>query len=772
MSAKPKSIPTFQDLVHYLTRGAKYWRVGLLLFAMGLTLSLTYFVYGKPVYYSRSLFDYTFLDLPIKSETSDTQGNKRYQTIQYQLITALNSKWLIERTAMRLGLVSTAGQLNEVMKNHLEKIRVAPVINTTMEIEVRAYQPRLVREWPEAMLAEYREYLVDQRGRHRDTAMKGYTEEMKRLRDNLLVQKDEEQKFEEQNKIIESYVQQNKLEQLPTEMLTIRNQLDNMASMIDYVNKTATTTVEKLSLLKKYRKMPVPVGTIVRRNTPDGMFAKISPQQPVPGINQDTNPASVNTGGTKSSSDGQNTVVVLPDMSEGAEAWELDERNLRELQRKYAELSIKFLPGHEEMRKLNQEMAEINTALEEELKKGLKAFEVEREYLEGKLRDLESQMPEYRKVVSDFDTYRQDFRLLSQGQLGWEEAYQNLKRRISAMEYTGIDMRVEFEYHGHVDLRDSIPVGPNKQKLALYGLVLACIFGFGGPFALESLRCTTSLVAETERISRLSACGVVPLVSNALTTLNPSRLQDDLPAADTSLGEAFRIMRCSLPLYAPKGNKVQVIMCCSSRASEGKTTIASNLARSCALAGSRTLIMDADMRRGRVHRVYEVENEVGLSQWLLDDKVTVNQIIKRSPDQRLDIITRGELSHLNYEALATERFAGLIKTLRENYDKVIIDTPPILGLADSLMIQHHADGALLVIRAEQTTQRDIHTAVDILQRSNTPIYGFVLNGIDLNKMENSYYYRTYYPRYYDSNYSDDIDVTPPSHPKLTHSGIA
>lgn len=756
MATPTKRLPTFQDIIHLFTRMVKNWRLASLLFALGLVIGVFYFVYGTPIYYSRSLVEYSFIDLPIRSEISDTQGSKKYQTVAFQLVSSLNSKWLLERTAMRLGLVNNLGKLEEIRKRYVQSIRVRPVINTTIEIEIYSYVPSLVRDWPKAMLAEYQDYLLDQRIKYRDLASAVYKEEMARIRENILAQSAEEKKFEEQNQLIENYIAQNKLEQLPSDMLTVRNQLDNMAEMQGFIDKVATTPVEKLALLKKYRQMPVPVGTIVRRGVTDPMVGKRSRVQPVPGLGNEAT-----TGGTIAQtnpeggrSDKGDTVVVLPESSNQAEGWELIERKLRDLKHQYDEGTRTMLPGHEKMRILAKQIEEQEALLTAEVESGMKAFNLERAHLESRMAELQGQMPEYRKVINDFDKYRQDFRLITSGNMGWEQNYAKLKDKLTAMEYTGPEMRVDFQFNGIVDLRDQIPVGPNKQKLLLYGLMLGGLFSIGGPTVLEKFRSTTSLVTETETITGINALGVIPLFKehDAIRQLFHGIADQKGPGGTSlNLDEAFRILRCSIPLHAPKDNKAQVIMVCSSRPSEGKTTVASHLTRSFAAAQERTLLLDGDLRRGRIHRVWGTKNDIGMVNWL-DATASIDDIVQKTELPNVDVIPRGAQSKPKFEMLATQRFASLIAELRQRYDRIIIDTPPILGLADSLMIQRLADGAVVVVRAEQTTQRDIINSLDVLLRSDTVVYGFVLNGVDLSLLENYYYYSTYYPRYYEAGY--------------------
>ena len=159
------------------------------------------------------------------------------------------------------------------------------------------------------------------------------------------------------------------------------------------------------------------------------------------------------------------------------------------------------------------------------------------------------------------------------------------------------------------------------------------------------------------------------------------------------------------------------------------------------------------MRRGRLHRLYGIESGAGLAGVLsLKNPVPIKEAIVPTGTPGLDFLMRGDVSSPRIEALGTESFKAMIDDLRKDYDRILIDSPPLLGMADSVMISRCVDGAVFVIRAGQTTRRDVLSALEVISATQVPIYGFVLNGVDLSKIENYYYYSSYYPKYYDPSY--------------------
>lgn len=758
MAKTGKTIFTFQDIVHYITRYFKYGKIAVLMFLMGILVALLYYTYGQPTYYSRSQVAFTNLTLPITSETADVAGKGRYAQISFMVISALNSRWIIEETAKKLGLIDTVGQYEVIRDNYVPKVSVSMLPGNILQIEVYAYQPRLVREWPEAMIEAYRDYTVESRSRHRKMATETYTSEMEKLREQIDSDQMARAKYEEDHKLIEQYIEHNSLEGVPSEMLNIKSRLDTMQQVDSLLANSALPTVEKLSLLKKFRGTPVPVGSIMRQGEADTLITRtgqlgsggassiVSSAPTLPGV-----PAA-SPGGP--GAPGAAPVIVVPSMVEELEPWEKTERELRAAMFEREQASRTYLPGHQIMRTLDKRIENLKAALESEQSTAVNSFQLERAQLKQQLEELQKKMPDYRRVLSDFDRYKKEYNLMTGGNMMWETAYADLQKRLTAMEYTGIDMKVEFDFKGFTMMRDDVPVSPNKSKLLTYALLLGLGCAGGTCFGLEHLRSTTSLVTETEKMTGLSALGVVPICRSSWL-LDPFAKEDT--ESDVNLAETFRIIRCSIPLHVARDNKFQVIMVTSSRPSEGKTTVSSLLARSFADAGQKTILIDADLRRGRVHRLLNREQNAGLAGYLSGEVEDINELLVPTPAANLKVLTRGKYSEPRFEALGSDHFIETIAELRKQYDRIIIDTPPLLGLADSLMVSGCTDGAVIVVRADQTTQRDIRTALEIVQVTRKPIYGFVLNGVDLSSVENYYYYSSYYPKYYDPSYTEVRD---------------
>jgi capsular exopolysaccharide synthesis family protein len=517
-----------------------------------------------------------------------------------------------------------------------------------------------------------------------------------------------------------------------------------------FIENTAPTSSEKLALLRKYRASPLPVGTIVRRSEgPDPFVTKTSP----PNVLVGETSVDISQGGSGAASKSGTALIVTPEKSNRSEAWEAIDDELRTAVHEYERLSATLLPGHERMRELKKNIDAATHALDLEWANAMGSFGLEKAHIEQRLEDLQKQMPEYRQLIAAYDDYRRDFKLESSGRLAWEQAYVTMKARLTAMDYTGPEVQVNFLFQGFTDVRDDVPVSPNKKKLLNYALILSVGLGLGAPFLTERMRFTSSFVTEAEKYCRYATCGVVPLLHAELLGINGYIGDRRTNARKSShADESFRIIRNSLTFHAPAGNLAQALMVTSSRPNDGKSTIAEHLARSFAEAGERVLLLDADLRRGSLQKEFGVgASAPGLFE-LLAGKLVFDEVVVDTGIPNLSIVTRGLDTNRDYDLLSGKNLGQLIESLRERFDRIILDTPPMLGVADSLIIAKVVDGVLFVIRSDETTQRDIATAAEMLHHTGAVVYGFVLNGVDFSRRENSYYYGSYYARYYEPSY--------------------
>lgn len=291
------------------------------------------------------------------------------------------------------------------------------------------------------------------------------------------------------------------------------------------------------------------------------------------------------------------------------------------------------------------------------------------------------------------------------------------------------------------------PAGPTitpRSKILAKDLILGLILGVVIVFALESLDTGIQSVAELEQITQLPSLSIIPRVR---------RLSNDgsgsMTVAQTNIGvlstsksqfsEAFRSLRTAL-LLATTGHPPKIILISSSTPSEGKTTVATNLAAILAQRETRVLLIDADLRRPNVHHRFGLNGRVGLST-VLSGGATLTEAVKNVTEiPNLDVLCSGPVPPFPTEMLSSESMQELLVECAKIYTHIVIDSPPILSVTDGVILTRHADAIVLVVRHGKSSRNAVRRARDLLIRSGAAVTGVVLNSVDINAPEYHGYY--------------------------------
>lgn len=209
----------------------------------------------------------------------------------------------------------------------------------------------------------------------------------------------------------------------------------------------------------------------------------------------------------------------------------------------------------------------------------------------------------------------------------------------------------------------------------------------------------------------------------------------------STTAEAFKTIRTNLQ-FSSVDEKVKSILITSSTPGEGKSFISSNLAIAFAQAGSKVLLIDCDLRRGRVHRVFDVDNEKGLSNLLIDNvKENYKDYIQKTSFKGLSVIPRGAIPPNPSELLGSSKAKELAKLVAKGYDMVIYDGVPLMGLADSVLMADLVDKIVLVSTYKQTRLEELENSKRVLEIFEGKLAGVIFNKLPQRK---SRYYYSYY----------------------------
>jgi polysaccharide biosynthesis transport protein len=294
------------------------------------------------------------------------------------------------------------------------------------------------------------------------------------------------------------------------------------------------------------------------------------------------------------------------------------------------------------------------------------------------------------------------------------------------------------------------PVKPKKAQNILLAIVVGLSMGVGLAFFLEYIDSTIKLPEDISQYLKIPYLGPVPALAtetNPAGTLVERKPQEDLItilAPKSTASEAYRGIRTSLFLSSAD-QAPQVILVCSSAPREGKTITTANIAIAMAQAGSKVLIMDCDMRRPKLHKLFGSDRDKGMAN-ILVGSCTLGDAISHTQVPNVDIIPSGPIPPNPSEILASHHMKELIQQARSRYERIIIDSPPITAVTDASILSSLVDGVVIVIRANDTHREIIRNGIAHLQSVNAHILGAVLNGVEMGR--DSYYYYQYYYYYY------------------------
>jgi capsular exopolysaccharide synthesis family protein len=357
-------------------------------------------------------------------------------------------------------------------------------------------------------------------------------------------------------------------------------------------------------------------------------------------------------------------------------------------------------------------------------------------------------------LEQNIDTNKGFLKNLIEQQSGNDVAYKGTDNNIAVTE---------------IAIPNTIPVAPRRLTTVLAALMLSTLFGAGLAMFLEYLDDTIRTTEEVENYLQLPALAAIPTIDampkRRLLLVGGSDEDVDeqkselLISADprSSLAEAYRQLRTSI-LLSTAGHAPKSLLVTSSLPAEGKTTTATNTAISLAQTGAKVLLIDADMRRPRLHSVFGIGNGEGLSTLLSSEvnKDEIIDIIKRDETTKLFLLPSGPVPPNPAELIGSEQMSNLLRTLQENFTHLVVDSPPIASFTDGVLIASMVDGVILVVHSGKSSRQVVKRSKQLLNDIGARIFGVVLNNVNLRAEDNYYYYQSYYHR---DNYRQADDQT-------------
>ena len=326
--------------------------------------------------------------------------------------------------------------------------------------------------------------------------------------------------------------------------------------------------------------------------------------------------------------------------------------------------------------------------------------------------------------------------------------------------------------------KPEVPISPNTKRSLMLGIVASLLVSVGAALLLEKLDTVCRTVEEIKGVVKLPLLGTIPYQPEFDTDHNKKSggmgqwLQrrvgkKDSLATDGYYGysgsqflESMRLLQTNLSLMGAD-RPIRSVILSSSMPNEGKSTVARHLAQTAATMGKRVLLVDADLRRPTVHHQLGISNEKGLSD-LLSGNATGAEVFKKAmPFVDFYAMTAGTIPPDPVKLLASRRMRLLMNQLAKQFDLVVYDTPPLVGLADATLIASHTDGLILVSRVNKCDRNILQHAMDNINFTKVPVLGLVANGVSSNGQ--GY-------KYYSYGYESQPGKLPQPNPDLTNEG--
>jgi succinoglycan biosynthesis transport protein ExoP len=439
-----------------------------------------------------------------------------------------------------------------------------------------------------------------------------------------------------------------------------------------------------------------------------------------------------------------------------------------DLQIQIAQLSTQFGPAYPKLAQLNNQIKEIGVQIQGEVKKvsarlrGDYLASLQREnMLRAALEEQKQQENKLNESAIEYSFLKRDF-----------EADRNLyEGLLQKLKEAGVTAGLRSNNIRQVDMArtPAVPTEPNIPRNLGFGFVLGLTSGIGLAFLLEGIDNTVRTPEQAQAISGLPSLGMIPLgsrsnleansrgLSVAASKENVELITQSRPQSQMS--EAYRALRTSL-LLTSVGAPPKIILITSALPQEGKTTTSVNTATVLAQKGTHVLLIDADLRRPSIHKTLGLGPRVGLSNVLTGGANLQEAIFRSSLMPNLFVLPAGTPPPNPAELLASAQMVEVLAELREQFDHIVIDTPPTLSVTDAVVLSTRADAVVLVIRCGQTTKPALRRSREILMQVNARVAGVLLNAVNLDSPDYYYYYEyqgKYGHRYYDDEIESEKD---------------
>jgi capsular exopolysaccharide synthesis family protein len=406
-----------------------------------------------------------------------------------------------------------------------------------------------------------------------------------------------------------------------------------------------------------------------------------------------------------------------------------------------ADLRVKYLEDHPKLEACDKKLALARQALRDEVGTVLQSARNEYREVSNTERNLLALLNETKSDAFGLNQHEREYLELKRTYDNNQRLYELLLKRLKD---TGITGMLQVSNVRILDRAQPVltPVRPKVRQNLTMAAMLGLFAGVGLALVLELLDTSITTQVQVEEKLGLTFLGIVPRIGLPKDgSVARGFLVRQQP--QSAVAECLRSIRANLLFMSPD-RPLRKILVTSSSPEEGKTTTASLLAQIMADGGSRVLLVDGDMRRPRIHRIFDTSGGQGLSSLILGEG-SLDEAVKATEIPNLSVLPCGPVPPNPAELLHADAFRKLLDELARRFDRVIVDSPPVAAVSDAVVISTAVDGTLLVLKAGRTSRDVARRAVRALTDVNARVFGAVLNDLDLSDGRYGEYYQ--YHRY-------------------------
>jgi succinoglycan biosynthesis transport protein ExoP len=417
---------------------------------------------------------------------------------------------------------------------------------------------------------------------------------------------------------------------------------------------------------------------------------------------------------------------------------------LATLQRQEAEMSEKLGDRHPDMVKLRSAIQEAQAKLDGEVAKVVESVRNEYRAAQAQETSLMAALDDQKKDALQLNRRAIQYGVLQRDVDSNRQIYESLLQRAKETGVSGALRTSNIRVIDPAEVPKS-PSSPRTRTNLLLGLFGGGVLGIGLAFFFEYVDNRIKTPDEIKAHLGLPFLGMIPRIELPGAEPHSPLVNNGVPAG---FAEAFKAVRTNI-LFSSAEEGARSVVVTSTGPSEGKTLVACNLAISLAQSGQRVLLVDADLRRPRVHNVFGLPQEPGLSN-LMVGACKASESVRPSEVRNLWTVAAGRIPPNPAEIVGSRRFQDFLISLGSHFDWVIIDSPPVLAVTDASVVAHNASGVLFVVSAEKVNRHAARAALERLDGARARFFGAVLNQVNLDR--DAYYYSQYYRREYSKYY--------------------